>query len=384
MSGLGTLELHHPQGRSGLDRGIHSRRTTANDLTVPPQNPDMTRKKSASRIRSPQVVSSGDVPRLRIKNPEDFIAIVPYLLGFHPIESIVAIFFDRGRVRLTARVDLPELSAVGDLVAELASLGRQLQAASVVFLAYSSRPDSRAVLDRVVVETGLEPVEALLVTPERWWSALCSPGRAGECCPADGTPYDISGHPLCAEAVLAGLSAVSDRNLVDDMVAGPAPEDLAGLDELAAEAVLDLVGVDRVRRKRRIQNLVTASLADPTGLSDRTCAEFAALCLDLGVRDVAWALMRRDEADAHLTLWRRVLSRTVDDLASAPLGLVAMAAWISGNGALLNCCIARLELLDPSYGLLAIAKDISWRAVDPSLWDTMSASMRTDPELLAG
>ncbi len=61
-----------------------------------------------------------------------------------------------------------------------------------------------------------------------------------------------------------------------------------------------------------------------------------------------------------------------------------MAAWISGNGALLNCCIARLEELDPDYGLLDICRDISWRAVHPSLWDAMSAEMRTDPELLVG
>ena len=217
-----------------------------------------------------------------------------------------------------------------------------------------------------MVESGLEPLEALLVTPERWWSVIC----AGTCCPADGTPYDLSGHPLCAEAVLAGLNAVADRNLVEAMVAGPGPADVAELDELAAEAVLGLVGVDRVSRKRRMQTLVTGSLTDPAALSDADCAELAALCLDLGVRDVAWALMSRDDAADHLSLWRRVLSRTVDDLASAPLGLVAMAAWISGNGALLNCCIARLEELDPDYGLLDICRDISWRAVHPSMWDS--------------
>ena len=324
------------------------------------------------------------MPRLRITRPEDFIAIVPYLLGFHPSESVVAIFFDRGRVRLTARVDLPEPSEVSDLVAEIAPLGRRSRAASVVLLVYGSRPESRDVLDRLVIETGLEPVEALLVTPERWWSALCTAERSDECCPLDGTPYDISSHPLSAEAVLAGLNAVADRNLLDAMVAGPAPAEAAGLDDLAAEAVLELVGVDRVWRKRRMLDVVTTSLDDPTGLSDSECAELAALCLDLGVRDVAWALMTRDEAAAHLGLWRRVLSRTVDDLASAPLGLVAMAAWISGNGALLNCCIARLEQLDPDYGLLGICRDISWRAVHPSLWDSMAADMRMDPELLVG
>ncbi len=183
---------------------------------------------------------------------------------------------------------------MGDLVEQIASLGRQARAASVVLLVYSSRVESRAVLERLVVESGLEPLEALLVTPERWWSADLR--GYPWCCPADGTPYDLSGHPLCAEAVLAGLNAVADRNLVEAMVAGPGPADVAELDELAAEAVLGLVGVDRVSRKRRMQTLVTGSLTDPAALSDADCAELAALCLDLGVRDVAWALMSRDDA----------------------------------------------------------------------------------------
>ena len=294
------------------------------------------------------------------------------------------VFFDRDRVGLTARIDLPEPSAVPALVAEITALGRRARASKVVLLVYSSDPRGQMVLDRLVAESGLKLVEALLVSPERWRSALCPDAYPGQCCPSEGTPYDLSGHRLCAEAVLAGMSAASDRTAVEAMVAGPATGEVPVLEELAAAAVLGLAGRDQRGRARRIRGLVTRSLADPDGMSDADCAELAALCLDVTVRDVAWAMMSRDEAPAHLALWRRVLARTVDDLSSAPLGLAAMAAWISGDGALLNCCIARLEELDPAYGLLSICQDISRGAVPPSMWDKMSAEMRTDPALLAG
>ncbi len=299
--------------------------------------------------------------RLSIRTPEDFIAVVPYLLGFHPSDSLVALFFDGGRVGLTARVDLPSPEAIDDLVQDISALGRQSRAGSVVLLAYGADHAGRAVLERFMTDSPLQLLDVLVVGPERWWSLACP----GACCPPEGTPYDISAHPLCAEAVLAGMSAAADRSALQAMVTGPPPPELDSLADLAAEAVAELVGVDRRLRKRRMATLLRTALPCPDVLTDRDCAELAALCLDLPVRDAAWASMSRREADQHLALWRRVLSRTIDELSPGPLGLVAMAGWLSGNGALLNCCIDRLERLAPEYTLLQVCRDISWRAVPP-------------------
>lgn len=320
------------------------------------------------------------MPRLKIRTPEDFIAVVPYLLGFHPVDSVVALFFDGARVGLTARVDLPEPEATDALVREISALARQSRAESVVLLAYSIDQAGRAVLERFVTHSDLELLEVLLVGPERWWSLVCP----GSCCPPEGTPYDVSAHPLCAEAVLAGMSAAADRGALQAMVTGPPPSELDALADVAAEAVTGLVGVESRLRKRRMATLVRRSLPSPDAMSDRDCAEMAALCVDPSVRDVAWALMSRREAYQHLAVWRRVLSRTIDGLSPGPLGLVAMAGWISGNGALLNCCIARLERLAPEYPLLRLCRKISRDAVPPSSWDEIEARMPADPELLFG
>ena len=289
---------------------------------------------------------------------------MPYLLGFHPIESVVALFFDRGRVRLTARVDLPEPAGgarPGRTRSRLWAGGRG--AASVVLLVYSSqRREPRRLGALRGREPACEPLEALLVTPGALVVGCSAPGA---CCPPDGTPYDLSGHPLCAEAVLAGPERRRRPNRVGGHGGRPAAGGAAELwTTWRPRRCSELVGVDRGWRKRRMHDAGDRSFADPTGLSDADCAELAALCLDLDVRDVAWALMSRDEAAEHLTLWRRVLSRTVDDLG---LGTSrsggAWPAWISGNGALLNCCIDRLERARP--GLRSARRSAGTSAGEP-------------------
>lgn len=320
-----------------------------------------------------------DPPRIKVRGPEDFLAIVPYLLGFHPTESVVILFFERGRIALTARMDLPgvcgappTLRLLADQIVELA---QRVRAESIVLICYSTAAERRQDFDEFARDTRLATIEALQVSPTHWWSLLCT---RLECCPSEGTPYDLSGHPLCAEAVLAGMGALPDRSAVAAFVNGPPAEDLERLDDLGSQRLQDLARVDRTERKRHMRRAIERALAEPTALTDDECAQLAALCVDLEVRDVAWALMTRESADSHLALWRRVVSRTGDWLTPGPLGLESLAAWIGGDGALLNCGIARLESLRPDYGLLEVLRDLSWRALPPSAWDRLGPAMRAE------
>ena len=66
---------------------------------------------------------------IRATSPTDLLAMVPYLLGFHPDRSVVMLTLGRARTPVHARQDLPdglddpeELSA---LVAELVGVARR-------------------------------------------------------------------------------------------------------------------------------------------------------------------------------------------------------------------------------------------------------------------
>jgi hypothetical protein len=326
----------------------------------------------------------GGPARVRVRTPEDLLAIIPYLLGFHPRQSLVLLFFDQGRVAMTARLDLPgtagglpSMALVADQVAELAV---HTYAEAIVFACYTDTEVLPADLDRLLDDRRVPMLEALHVTPRRWRSLLC---RDPSCCPPEGREYDLIGHPLAVEAVWAGLSAMPDRTSLADWVAGPPATDSDRLERLAADALLDLAVLSEPTRRRLMRHRVEQALAGPSELSDVDCAELAALCLDLAVRDVAWAMMSREAIDDHVDLWRRVVSRTADFLSAGPLGLLSVAAWISGNGALLNCGIERLETIKPQYGLLRILQDLSRRAVPPSAWEDIGRDLRRELEQTA-
>jgi Domain of unknown function (DUF4192) len=109
---------------------------------------------------------------------------------------------------------------------------------------------------------------------------------------------------------------------------------------------------------------------------------------DLHVRDLAWALISADDAEEHVQLWGAVVAKVPPTLAAAPLCLLGLAAWVSGAGALLNCCCERLAEVDPGYSLGRLLREISAQALPPSVWEQLGgelqAGLRAELTSLAG
>ena len=319
--------------------------------------------------------------RLTARRPADLLAAVPFLLGFHPEESLVALFLQSGRVLLTARYDLGEPTDLdlGDLVEQHRPSGLLLVAyCADVARGRAALWAQAAALGSLVGAVPGEPVDLvdlLLVDGRHWWSLACSAG----CCPAEGTPYAPAEHPLSAEAVWAGLVARPDRASVVATVAGPDPADWAALRDRARPLEARLRGADRVRRQDALGRAVVDALPRlGAGLDDAACLELALLVRETLVRDVACALVTREDARRHLALWLEVVRRTPPELAPAPLCLVGVAAWAGGNGTLLNACCERLAELDPGYAMGQLLADVSRRALPPAWWDAMADGLRSD------
>lgn len=120
------------------------------------------------------------------------------------------------------------------------------------------------------------------------------------------------------------------------------------------------------------------ALADPSGVTDIDACRLALLVGDIYVRDVAWATITPKEAHEHIAVWQAVVGRITPLLSSAPLALLGMAAWIGGNGALLNCCAERLGRIDPAYSMGTLLDSISERALSPKLWETLATDIREE------
>ena len=301
--------------------------------------------------------------------------MIPYLIGFHPEESLVTVYVRSGRVILTARSDLPQESFAEAAAKQIDALAMRERADALALVAYSAAAlPAHRLLTQLMDQLGEHNLtDVLYVGHARWWSLTCG----DECCPLGGTPLDLTSHPLSAAAVLAGLGARANRRELQESVSGPAPADLPRLEALAGTLLSELEQLDDAGQVIR-SSMIAAAITDPNSLDERDCLVLGLLVMDVHLRDLAWALISPATADDHVRLWGAVVARVPPMFAAAPLCLLGMAAWVSGGGALLNCCCERLSQVAPDYSMGRLLARISEHALPPSLWHQMGGDVEAD------
>ncbi|MGW5082803.1 DUF4192 domain-containing protein [Micromonospora echinospora] len=157
-------------------------------------------------------MNSTEQPRLSVRSPADMVAAVPYLLGFHPADSVVVVAVRGRRVVFAARGDLPAPGAdPGPAARHLAQVVARQDADAATVVGYGPAARVTGVVDAIgdaLTAAGLVVLDALRVTEGRWWSYLCA---EPSCCPPEGTPYDPAASQVSAAAVFAGQVALPDR-----------------------------------------------------------------------------------------------------------------------------------------------------------------------------
>lgn len=342
-------------------------------------------KKSARRQRRRQPFQTPT--RLRVRRPDELLAIIPYLIGFHPQESLVVVFVRSGRVILAGRLDLPA-DADGEKMADfIGALAKRERAEALALVAYSAAalPANRLLTRLMDHLTDHELTDVLYVGHGRWWSLTC----ADECCPLAGTPLDLTSHPLSASAVLAGLGTRASRHELEASVAGPPDDELPRLDRLIDALLADHEQLGEPEEAGRLlASMIDRGLVNPDVLDEESCVLLGLLVRDVHLRDLAWALIAPTSADDHVRLWGAVVAHVPPTVAAAPLCLLGIAAWVQGAGALLNCCSERLARVDPDYSMGRVLAEISEQAIPPSRWQEIGhdiqEELRAEFALLAG
>ncbi len=336
-------------------------------------------------------MSIDETPRMLLASPADLLCAVPYLLGVHPVDSLVVAGFTGrppdGRLRLTTRWDLP---AVAGSLRRLAPLLGREGVTQVMLVGFGAGSLVTPAVDeaaRLLREAGIEITEALRAEGGRYWSYLC---RNVRCCPAEGVPYDPVAGPIAAQATVHGMVALPDRNSLERSVTpldGPArrsmrrataravaevARDLAaatGQDEFAAAYVG--AGLERVRAALRAY-----------GRGDRLSdGEAARLGLDLAViriRDEAWTLLDDDTIAAHLGLWRDLTRRLESRFTPPAASLLGVAAWRNGDCALAGIAVERALSADPAYSMARLLQEGLRHLISP---DVLRSGMPTPQDL---
>ncbi|MEU7796045.1 DUF4192 domain-containing protein [Micromonospora tulbaghiae] len=157
-------------------------------------------------------MNSTEPARLSVRSPADMVAAVPYLLGFHPADSVVVVAVRGRRVVFAARGDLPAPGAdPGPAARHLAHVVARQDADAATVVGYGPAARVTGIVDAIgdaLTATGVVVLDALRVTEGRWFSYLCA---EPSCCPPEGTPYDPAASQVSAAAVFAGQVALPDR-----------------------------------------------------------------------------------------------------------------------------------------------------------------------------
>lgn len=321
-------------------------------------------------------------PKLTLRDPADVAAAVPYLLGFHPSDSLVVIGLRGGEAAMVQRWDL-DRDADG-LAAAMAQTLRPSGPHAVLLAgfgpAYLVRPVVRRLRDILPI-----PVHAAVrVADGRCFCELCD-----ACTPPGGVPYDVKESRVAAQATVAGLSALPDRAALADLVAP-----VGGSEAIAMTAAV-------ARADERLRELLDAARgpADPAGvnalreqgflavddafaaarqgrrLDDDQVAWLTILLHSLPVRDRAW--QSTDHERWQVDLWTDLTRRAEPALVAPCASLLGFAAWRAGNGPLAGVALERALRCDPDYSLAQLIWEALFNGVPGSVlagWPQASAA----------
>ncbi|MET9885893.1 DUF4192 domain-containing protein [Streptomyces sp. NPDC006430] len=360
----------------------------------------------------PSISPSGSaaVPRITLRSPAELADALPYMLGFHPTDSLVmvAVHGEGGRFGGRLRVGIPTAPAEWEDTARQAAecLVRGSERRSgkpdgiVVFLCQDpSAGESgqrvmtrlRPLAQRIRLACGVLDVpvlEALCLSDGRYWSYCCPDER---CCPAEGGLLAATGTSvMAATATFAGLQVRGSLREIENRLAplrgGAAVEMERALDLAAAALVPKIldgatrqeVGTETVALARALMRRLT--LAPPVeggpGADDWDDAllgddEAATLILglqDREVRDIAAEWMEGEEAAPALRLWRALARRCVGaygEHAAPPLTLAGWVSWSTGDEPTARIVLGLALRADAEYRFAQLLHHACNEGIDP-------------------
>jgi hypothetical protein len=305
---------------------------------------------------------------VRLDDPGQIAAALPQQLGFRPRESVVLISLSGPggrRVGLCLRVDIPPAPQAAVVARALAARVRTDGPHAVLVVVVSKEPPGADLPHRALVwecvkalaEIGAAVPEVLLVGDDRWWSYDCP----HPCCdPLAGTTLPTGVTELQAAAVAAGTVVEDDRGALAARIAAPGwalrramVEECARVAEECTDDLLDL-GWERVAA--RSWTAVTAAIdccrpGTNRGLGDPEVARIVWGLRDADVRDRCLELALGADAAAAEQLWTECTRRAPAPLDAAPATLLAVSAWLRGDGAMANVALERALESEPGYRL---------------------------------
>ncbi|MGH3695900.1 MAG: DUF4192 domain-containing protein [Pseudonocardiaceae bacterium] len=305
--------------------------------------------------------------RIRLSDPSELIAAVPHLLGFHPRESVVLLALHGKSLGLTLRADLVAADQAPRLAEQLLTpITRQRPTGvALIVIGGDPAPDGEiphrvlvSALDDVLTGAGLPIVHAAWTTE----TASGAPWRCYEDPLCAGTVADPATSQLAVATVAAGAVTFGSR---EELAALLAADDPTALQRRAV--LLDAADAEHPMSARvvaaRLAQLAELHRAAATGdpeLDDSIIAEVASALCDHRIRDACLPWCTGSGAVAAERLWLALVRVTPAPERAEPAALLALTAYLRGDGALASVALDAALHACPHHslsGLLRAALD---------------------------
>jgi hypothetical protein len=326
---------------------------------------------------------------IKVKTPAELIAALPYLIGFHPADSVAVVALRGRQIVFAARYDLPDpgrsAEAIGRDAADVAQVvaSQGVTTATVIGYGTFDRVTPTVVRLAAALELAGVPVfDQLRVTGGRWWSYLCVDQL---CCPEEGKPCLPPDSAIAAAATFSGAVALPDRAALVAQLAPTGTVSSAGAQERLGELFdreTHEAGFHRQLRRAGRSAIRDAERRYRSGrrLTDAEVAWLGVLLVWLPVRDYAWE--RTGESSWWISLWTDVLRRVEPLYVPAPAALLGFAAWRSGQGALARVAIERAVDQEPEYEMARLLLEFLQLGVHPGVvegWPEIASRGKAGP-----
>ncbi|GAA3851678.1 DUF4192 domain-containing protein [Saccharothrix violaceirubra] len=296
----------------------------------------------------------------RLDGPGDVIAAVPHLLGFHPSDSIVLLALEDSRVHATIRTDLGEPrhdpALAHRLVGPVARFGVD-SALAVVVGGCGADPPERLPRDSLIGHlTHLLTHVDVTLSHALWtrsthddqpWFDYHDRGTAGR------VP-DPRSSAFAAESAVRGHVTYRARAELATLLA-PDPQDALTRRARLLDEYTRLRDPDTRARDHDLVRAEIVRAADRTRpLTDEEVADLAYALSDPYVRDGALAHAVGPHARGAELLWTELTRATPIPERAEPATLLAVSAYLRGEGALANVALDQATTADPTHRLATL------------------------------
>ncbi len=323
-----------------------------------------------------------------LTSAHDLITAVPFLLGFHPTESIVLISVKADSIGLAMRIDLPP-SLDGDAIELLAHHFLRDEAEAALLIAYlpDGREDGDSLLISLgagLIRSGVEIQESIVVQGGRYRSIIC---RDEACCPSTGKslPAIESSH-IAAEHVMAGIPMpyANISELVDSLAADTSSFDPDWSEQVNTFYISD--DAEEITELRRdgveTMDLLLDEFRMGHGASEKLlAARMIGRMSDVQVRDYALGVHDEDSYDLYFTMWRELLRMAPRGFVAPIACIVAAMAYEGGDGALAQKALDRAIGDDDRYPLAGLLRRVFNAGWPPHSFAEMRAELH--PKVIA-